>query len=374
MRVIALGGAGDMGRLVVSDLAQSEGVEEVVIADLNVIRADRIKDDIPNPKAKVSVRGIDARDHEGLVAAISGFDVAVSTIGPFYAFEKKVARAAVDAGIKYVSICDDFDAFLDVFELDGYVKEKKGLVLTGMGWTPGLSNVLARLGADRLSKVNKIHVAWSGAVNDSEGTAVVKHTMHIFAGKIPSFLNGQQTMIPAGSGAEVLKFPHPIGNCPVAHVGHPEPVTIPRFIPGLKEVTLKGGLTPHFWQKITVGAAKLHLFDTPRQIDLFTRILMPILGPTGKSGAGCAGLRVDIYGEMDGKEQHLVFGAAEKMARLTGIPASIGAQMVGRGEIKKNVTGVVAPEAIIEPRKFLNELGKRGIRIYEGEEMEKVIN
>ncbi len=374
MKVIALGGAGDMGRWVVSDLASSEGVEEVAIADLNIIKADRIKDDLENPRARVSVRGIDARDHEGLRAAISGFDVAVSTIGPFYAFEKKVAQAAVDAGVKYVSICDDFDAALDVFQLDGYVREKKGLVLTGMGWTPGLSNLLARLGADRLTKVKKIHIAWSGAVNDSEGTAVIKHAMHVLAGKIPSFLDGQQLMIPAGSGAETLKFPHPIGDCLVAHVGHPEPVTIPRFIPGLQEVTLKGGLTPRFYQKLAVRAARLHLFDSARQIDLATRFALPILGPTGKRGAGCAGLRVDIYGEMDGKEQHLVFGAAEKMARLTGISASIGAQMVGRGEIKKNAMGVVAPEAIIEPRKFLNELGKRGIRIYEGEEMEKVIN
>ncbi len=374
MKVIALGGAGDMGRWVVTDLAQSEGVEEVAIADLNIIKADRIKDDLENPRARVSVRGIDARDHEGLRAAISGFDVAVSTIGPFYAFEKKVAQAAVDAGVKYVSICDDFDAALDVFQLDGYVREKKGLVLTGMGWTPGLSNLLARLGADRLTKVKKIHIAWSGAVNDSEGTAVIKHAMHVLAGKIPSFLDGQQLMIPAGSGAETLKFPHPIGDCLVAHVGHPEPVTIPRYIPGLQEVTLKGGLTPRFYQKLAVRAARLHLFDSARQIDLATRFALPILGPTGKRGAGCAGLRVDIYGEMDGKEQHLVFGAAEKMARLTGISASIGAQMVGRGELKKNALGVVAPEAIIEPRKFLHELGKRGIRIYEGEEMEKVIN
>ena len=374
MRVIALGGAGDMGRLVVADLARSEGVEEVAIADLNIIQADKIKDEIENPKAKVSVRGIDARDHEGLVAAISGFDVAVSTIGPFYAFEKKVAQAAVDAGVRYVSICDDFDAARDVFTLDVYVREKKGLVLTGMGWTPGLSNILARLGADRLNKVKKIHIAWSGAVNDSEGIAVVKHTMHTFTGKIPSFLDGQQIMIPAGSGAEILQFPHPIGACLVAHVGHPEPVTLPRFIPGLQEVTLKGGLTPRFYQKIAIRAARLHLFDSARQIDLATRFVLPILGPTGKRGAGCAGLRVDIYGEMDGKEQHLVFGAAEKMARLTGISASIGAQMVGRGEIKKNTIGVVSPEAVIEPRKFINELGKRGIRIYEGEEMEKVIN
>ena len=374
MKVIVLGGAGDMGRWVVTDLAQSEGVEEVAIADLNIIKADRIKDDLENPRARVSVRGIDARDHEGLRAAISGFDVAVSTIGPFYAFEKKVAQAAVDAGVKYVSICDDFDAALDVFLLDGYVREKKGLVLTGMGWTPGLSNLLARLGADRLTKVKKIHIAWSGAVNDSEGTAVIKHAMHVLAGKIPSFLDGQQLMIPAGSGAETLKFPHPIGDCLVAHVGHPEPVTIHRYIPGLQEVTLKGGLTPRFYQKLAVRAARLHLFDSARQIDLATRFALPILGPTGKRGAGCAGLRVDIYGEMDGKEQHLVFGAAEKMARLTGISASIGAQMVGHGEIKKNAMGVVAPEAIIEPRKFLHELGQRGIRIYEGEEMEKVIN
>ena len=42
MRIIVLGGAGDMGSRAVEDLAVSEGVDQVTIADRNVEAAKKI--------------------------------------------------------------------------------------------------------------------------------------------------------------------------------------------------------------------------------------------------------------------------------------------------------------------------------------------
>ena len=67
-----------------------------------------------------------SRVYDGMNLAISGFQeprwrkriVAASGIGPFYRYEARVARAAIEAGVPYVSICDDYDAAEAVLELD----------------------------------------------------------------------------------------------------------------------------------------------------------------------------------------------------------------------------------------------------------------
>jgi saccharopine dehydrogenase-like NADP-dependent oxidoreductase len=57
----------------------------------------------------------------------------------------------------------------------------------------------------------------------------------------------------------------------------------------------------------------------------------------------------------------------EKAAgKMTGIPMSIGMQMLAKGEIK--VKGVLPPEMAIEPIPFLAQLAKRGIEMSEQEE------
>ncbi len=40
----------------------------------------------------------------------SGYDAVVSAIGPFYVFGEDSLKLAIDAGINFVDICDDYDA------------------------------------------------------------------------------------------------------------------------------------------------------------------------------------------------------------------------------------------------------------------------
>jgi lysine 6-dehydrogenase len=47
-------------------------------------------------------------------------------------------------------------------------------------------------------------------------------------------------------------------------------------------------------------------------------------------------------------------------ARDTGIPPSIVAQMIGSGEIER--PGMFAPEDVVDPDRFFEELGRRGIK------------
>ncbi len=363
MKVVVLGGAGDMGSAAVWDLAAQPQVERITIADYNFEGAQRLAQLVGD---KAQALWVDANDHDLLVQVIAGHDAAAGAIGPFYKYEAKMARAAIEAGVPYVSLCDDYDAAQAVLEMDPLAKEKGVTVITGLGWTPGLSNVLARRAADQLDEVDEIHVAWAGSASDSEGYAVILHTIHIFTGMVPSFQNGELVSVPAGSGRELVRFPDPVGDIYVYHLGHPEPVTLPRFLPGVKTVTLKGGLSEDELNRLAMFLNRVGLTRTPARKDALGKVIkmaLPLLSRIGAPEEPCSAIRVDVHGRKNGKPQLISYGAADHMNRLTGIPLAIGTVMLGAGQIKEK--GVLAPEACIDPRAFLRELEKRNIIIHD---------
>ena len=300
--------------------------------------------------------------------------MAASAVGPFYKFEVKCASAAIDAGCHYVSLCDDYDAAEAVLALDEKAKAAGVTVLTGLGWTPGISNVLARKAMDNLDTAEEINVAWGSSASDSNGFAVILHTLHIFTGTVPNFRDGQLVQVPAGSGKERVRFPHPLGECNVFHLGHPEPITLPRTFTSVRTVTLKGGLSENLLNILTVMLGKLRLTNTPAKRERMAKllkVLLPVLSRIGRPGNPCSGVRVDVKGTKAGQPAQVTYGAADHMNNLTSIPLAIGAVMLGRGDITHR--GVVAPEACIPPEQFIRELAKRQIKLYEGDRLEAVL-
>jgi lysine 6-dehydrogenase len=361
MKIIVLGGAGDMASRAVRELAAEPDVTAVTVADSNQGAAESLASELG---AKVSAAWVDANDHEALVAAIQGHNAAASGIGPFYRYEDAVARAAIEVGVPYVSLCDDYDAAQAVLKLDDAAKAAGVTVLTGLGWTPGLSNVLARKGAEQFDLVDEINVSWGSSASDSEGYAVILHTLHIFTGLVPSFQKGRLVDVPAGSGKETVLFPPPVGRVTCYHLGHPEPVTLPRFLPGVRTVTLKGGLSEQPLNDLAIWLARLRLTDTSAKKDVLGQIIkatLPLLSKLGEAEEPCSAVRVDVGGWVDGTYRQVSYGAADHMPELTGLPLAIGALMLARGEL--HMPGVVAPEACIEPDPFLAELERRGVTV-----------
>ncbi|MGD9048443.1 MAG: saccharopine dehydrogenase NADP-binding domain-containing protein, partial [Anaerolineae bacterium] len=78
MRIIVLGGAGDMASRAVRELAAEPDVTRVTIADCNLETAERLASELGE---KVVATRVDANDQDALVAAIGGHDAAASGIG-----------------------------------------------------------------------------------------------------------------------------------------------------------------------------------------------------------------------------------------------------------------------------------------------------
>jgi saccharopine dehydrogenase-like NADP-dependent oxidoreductase len=143
-------------------------------------------------------------------------------------------------------------------------------------------------------------------------------------------------------------------------------VTMPRSLPGVRTVTLKGGLSERPLNTLTRTLARLRLTDTPakkRWLGKAIKAAMPVLGRLGAVEEPCSAIRVDVSGRVGAERRTVSYGAAGHMAALTGLPLAIGVRMLARGEIV--APGVHAPEAVVPPARFLAAVVARGITIYE---------
>src|SRR5690606_8198905 len=112
-------------------------------------------------RAEIRAAVLDIRDHQATARLMAEHDVAVGAAGPFSLLEEPLVRAAIAARRPYVSICDDGDAVQKILPLDAEARDAGVPIVTGLGWTPGLTNLAARRLADQLDQVDRIHIAWA---------------------------------------------------------------------------------------------------------------------------------------------------------------------------------------------------------------------
>ncbi|RLG50198.1 MAG: hypothetical protein DRN96_08325 [Thermoproteota archaeon] len=360
MRVGVLGGAGDMGFGAVRFLAGQERVEEVVVFDLRPERAPL--GELGELRGKVRCVKADASKPSELAEALrkERVDSAVGAIGPFYELARPVVEAAIKSGVPLVDICDDYDGAMASLELSSEAAKAGVTCITGLGWTPGLSNLLAAKGHRELDSCRSIDISWVGSAADSKGLAVVMHVFHACTGKVPMYLDGELKEVEAGSGKEPKLFPKPFGEVKVFYTGHPEPVTIPKHLK-VERVTLKGALVPEWQNSLVALFVKLGLTKTPGRKRKLSKIIHSIEDLFRAGGVQASGLRVDVSGELKGEEVTLTYGMVDRMWRLTSIPAALGAMMLASRELDE--PGVHPPEAAIPAEDFLKRVAEAGLKI-----------
>ena len=373
MQALVLGGAGDMGQAAARDLIKQEQVKKVIIGDVNT-DPGRLHDKLRTSE-KVSFKRIDAYDHNGLVSAIKDTDVVINCAGPFYKTAVAVARAAIEAKVSYIDICDDYEAVTILYasEIDKAAKEAGITILTGMGSDPGTNNIIAKYFANQLDRVDEIALYWVVSIADLGEGAAWDHSLHMVTGKVPQYLDGKLEWVQGGTGEERVRFLEPLGECLISYVGHPQPLTIPRYIEGVKRVVIKGALIPTWVDQLIKEQNETGFLSTePLEVkggkvvpyDLTLRLWRAIPHNRDK-GPVASGMKMTVMGERKGKQVTYTADVVGRTAAGTGLPVSIAALMLHTGDV--TVKGVVAPEGCIDPEKYLAALLKRGAKIHQTE-------
>ena len=374
MRALIIGGVGGMGQGVARDLIKQEKVTSVILADL-----------FPDPQRlstklreneKTELVKMDVNDHESMVNAFKEVNVVINTAGPFYKTAVPVAEAAVEAKVNYIDICDDYEGTEILFnsEIDNLAKQAGITVLTGMGSDPGTNNVLVKWYADRLDEVDDIYLYWVVSIAELAGAAW-DHSLHMTLGKIPQYINGQLVYVEGGTEVVAEQFLEPLGTCHVRYVGHPQPLTLPKYIKGVKNVIIKGALIP-LWVDELIKEQKDTGFLGTEPIDIKGVQVTPYdlalklweTIPEGRdNGPQSSGLKVIVNGKRNGNRVTYTADMVGRMAPGTGLPASIASLMMDAGDVTE--IGVVAPEGCIDPDKFLSAFINRGARIHQTEKI-----
>src|SRR5690349_12534662 len=100
MKIIVLGGCGAMGSEVTRDLAHTSDFEEIVIADLDLERAQAFVNELGG--GRVRAIQADAADEDALTKIFRGFDVVANCT--IYHFGLVATQAAIKAGINYLDL------------------------------------------------------------------------------------------------------------------------------------------------------------------------------------------------------------------------------------------------------------------------------
>ncbi|TFF93621.1 MAG: saccharopine dehydrogenase [Promethearchaeota archaeon] len=371
-KVIVLGGCGVVGSVVVNILNKSPDFSEIIIADINIEKAKEMSSEMGE---KVGFKKVDANDKLSIKNAIKEMDLVVNCIGPFYKYEKIILEAAIEEKKNYLDICDDTGATYDALELDDAAKKAEITALLGMGSSPGLTNVLAAYAANNLlEECESIDMYHIHGGEPNEGPAVIGHRFYCMSNPIPIYIDGEAKLIDPENSEEYeedVEFVNLPGKYHVYPYPHPEPITIPQYIEGIKRVTNKGSVLPEKYYQLT---RKLHAagLDSKESINIrdingdkcqirpYDFAIAYLIKEREKllkeenivEARGSVKVVIKGKKKRTREERTYIFsliseGAAkgQGLGEGTGIPAAFGAILLQRKKIEKK--GVVPPEACV---------------------------
>lgn len=376
MNVLALGGAGDMGRTAVTTLINSPLIKSITVADRNIEACKKFVALCNSEKA--TAERIDVTRKNELIDLISRHDLVMSSVGPYYKFGPIIAEACIEARRSCVDICDDWKPMKDILSMHDRAKASGITIIPGIGASPGLSNILAAHAASDLENIDEIVTAWGfGAAvsgppqphhvskknfeseRSGEANAAIVHLLHECSGLIPTFRNNEFVYIDPLSDSAPLNYPG-FERTRAYHIGHPEPVTIPRTIKARSVSNVM------FYEESFIGLLRKYagqIFNGTISIQEAAQLLNQNT-VTDAAAVSKKNLPPPMFvtasGLKDGRKMTIALGLTRipygQMAGSTGVPLAVAALMLADGEI--NNKGVLTPEETINPTKFLNRFAE----------------
>jgi lysine 6-dehydrogenase len=405
MKVLAIGAAGKMGKAVVSYFANDPALETLGLLDtqegvlIPFTRGDK--------SGKFKIHPLDITRTDELKEVMKGYDVGVVTL-PNRQLSYRVMEAAIEARLDLVDILEEYHRRPDTYQTEGFTippeykdsaeygerlhekaLQNDVLILDGMGFAPGLSNITTAHGVGLLDQAQKA-VARVGGIPNIECCAKhplrymttwsLEHVLREYSIKTQILKDGKYTEVHALYDEETFRFDE-FGvdeklECAVTP-------GMPSFIythPELQYFAEKTVRWPGHYQGVRT-LIECGLFDenpvafdgvmiSPRKFLL--NIINPLLVPQEGEGDVCV-MYNTVSGTNDGVPHKVEYFMWEKpdqefsaMARVTSFPAAIGAKLIALG--KTDLKGVRAPEECIFGENydwFMEELADKNITIKE---------
>jgi len=377
MKVLVLG-CGNIGSVAAEDLAKSLISAEIVVGDINANKARAVA-------KKINVENIswirsDTTNRKELFYTLKDFDLVMGFLPGKLGYS--LVEACIKAGKNLVDVSYMAENPLAV----NAKAERKGMtVVPDCGLAPGVSNILVGHAAKKLDKVQTVHIMVGGLPEKPVPplgyiiTWSAESLIDEYTRKAGIVRGGKKVMVDALTGLEAVDFPG-LGKLEAFYTDGLR--TLLHTMEGVEEMWEKTLRYAGHAEKIGFLKA-LGFFEerkvnvngvgvSPRRfiIKLFERKLSK---PRMRD---IVALKVEVSGFKHGEKRSCVYHLLDRydesrgttaMARTTAYPASIVAQLILNGTMRKR--GVVPPEKIGMDdeffSRFMSELRRRGINIVE---------
>ncbi len=379
MKMLVLG-AGLQGCACAYDLLQSPAVGGVTLADL---RPDHLPPFLAGDwGGRLTTVRLDVTDPVAVRETLRGHTAVMSAI-PYY-YNGPMARAAVEAGCHFADLGGNTEIVFEQKKLDDQAVAKGISIIPDCGLAPGMVNILAAEGIRRLDRAQQVKIYVGGLPQHPEPP--LKYQMvYSLEGALdyyttPSWVlrDGKPIQVDALSELEAVDFPDPVGTLEAFHTGGGIS-TLPFAYEGKVDVmeykTLRypghAAIMRPIRELGLLGAKPIEVKGKPVvPRDVFIAAVHPRLHKP--QGQDLVALRVSVTGQKGGKPARVAFRLIDRydavhgisaMMRTTGYSLSITGQMQANGRIA--LKGVHTPDEAVPFGPYVEELGKRGVRIEE---------
>jgi len=377
MRMLVLG-AGLQGSACAYDLLQNDEVTEVRLADLNTGHIAPFL--APYSGKRLIPTPMDVRDREAVRALMRESDAVMSAI-PYY-FNLDLARHAAETGVHFCDLGGNTDIVFEQKKLDDLARDNGVTIVPDCGLAPGMVNILAQLGIERLEKVDEVKI-FVGGLPQSPEPPLNYQIVYSIEGVLDYYTtlswvvrDGKRVQVKALSEREPVMFSAPVGELEAFHTAGGLSTMAFRYegkIPTMEYKTLRYPGHAQIMEAIRdLGLLELDPIDVkgvrvaPR--DVAIAAMAPRL--TKPAGKDLVALRVTVKGTKAERPATVEFELVDRydeergisaMMRTTGYSLSITGQMQARGEIQP--PGVHTPDECIPGERYISELARRGVDI-----------
>ena len=374
---VAVFGSGLMGSTIARDLARSKHVDQVTVYDVDRdrLRALAERDHL----AKLSTKVHDVRKKNETARLLRRFDVGVGALP--HGLSEYAISAAITAGVDFVDLILGWRFGQRQIHL---AAKRKGItIIPACGLAPGLSNILAMAAAERMDRVDEVHIK-VGGIPERPKPPLNYRIVFSFESVLDEYLrkariikHGKITDVPALSGLETITFHAPIGKCECFYTdGLSTLVHTLRKVREMDEKTIRWpGHAAQIRTLTDCGLLEtkpLLFHGQPIPPRKFVSTLLSNKLMLGKD-KDLTLLRVDVSGKNNARLVHHRYEMIDhydtrheitSMARTTAFPCSIATQLLASGEIAQK--GLVPPELAFKGdlrHKFLDYLASRSMEI-----------
>lgn len=391
MKIILLGGAGIIGKVIARDLALTDDVAEIVVADLNEAGAQATVDKAAPGDSRFKGAQIDVADRAALVALLAGADCVINSVQ--YYFNLDVMRACLEASCHYLDLGGLLHTTRKQLELNEDFQARGLTAILGLGSCPGIANMQPALVADRFDTIRSIKI-YNGATTDSRDSLAWPYSLATILDEMTErpvvFRNGEFIEREPLSEEEAFDFRAPIDHRITHLTLHSEAATLPlsyahkgvqecffkinffgyseKAFRRLQQLTQLGlGDKQPVWVKAQLpGGERVEAQVRPR--DVLSEVLLRSEATQRGENPGFKDIATVVEGTKNGQPltirvdttawPHEAYGVSGGTL-VVGVPPAVVARWLATGEVRAK--GVCPPETGVDPLRFFKELAERRI-------------